>query len=256
VLLKDKVVLVTGSSTGIGKAIAGKCLEEGASVMLHGLGRDETVATAQELGLPYIVLDLRVSEYGERLVEETFAHYGRLDALVNNAATTLRTNLETTDAATFDEIIAINLRAPLLIIRAALPHFRSHGGGTVVNVGSVNAFSGEPNLLAYSISKGGLMTLTRNLADAYATENIRINQLNLGWTLTENEIALKIREGLPKDWYHHVPRAFAPSGRLLQPDQIAEHAAFWLSEVSAPVTGSVLELEQYPVIGRNPAKEA
>ena len=70
----------------------------------------------------------------------------------------------------------------------------------MLNIGSINAYCGERNQLAYSISKGGLMTLTRNLADAHGTEGIRVNQLNVGWTLTPNEFALKMKEGLPEDW--------------------------------------------------------
>ncbi|UCH27599.1 MAG: SDR family oxidoreductase [Trueperaceae bacterium] len=254
-LLEGKVVLVTGSSTGIGKAIADTCSLEGAKVMVHGLEPGETEAAARELGCPFLACDLRAAESAPALIQATLAHYGRIDAVVNNAASTKRSDLETTDAGTFDDIVAVNLRAPLLLIREALPHFRAQGGGSVVNIGSVNAYCGEPNLLAYSISKGGLMTLTRNLADAYGSEKIRFNQLNLGWTLSENEIALKVKEGLAPDWYLRVPEAFAPSGALIRPEQVAAHAVFWLSEASAPVTGSVLELEQYPIIGRNPGKE-
>jgi NAD(P)-dependent dehydrogenase (short-subunit alcohol dehydrogenase family) len=173
---------------------------------------------------------------------------------VNNAAVTTRSTLESTDAATFDRIIAINLRAPLLLVRAAVSHFRAQGGGVVVNIGSVNALAGEPNLLAYSASKGGLMTATRNLANALATEKIRVNQLNLGWVTTPNEIALKIREGLPVGWETQVPAAYAPTGRLLTPEEVARHVLFWLSDASAPANGVVYEVEQYSMIGRNVTK--
>ncbi len=148
-----------------------------------------------------------------------------------------------------------NLRAPLLIIRATLPHFRRQGGGVVVNVGSVNALCGENALLAYSIAKGGMMTMTRNLASAHAAEKIRVNQINVGWTLTENELKLKHRDGLPKGWQFHLPREFAPTGRLLSPEQVASHIVFWLSDASHPINGAVYEAEQYTVYGRNAPKE-
>ncbi len=107
--------------------------------------------------------------------------------------------------------MATNLRAPLLLIRAAFSYLKQ-SQGCVLNIGSVNAYCGEANQLAYSLTKGGLMTLTRNLADAHGRDKVRFNQLNLGWVLSENEYRLKIREGLPPDWPEHPPAAFAPSG--------------------------------------------
>ncbi len=208
-VLTDKVILVTGSSTGIGKAVAKRCVAEGAHVMLHGLNAEETRSVAETLNQPYAAGDLGQPAVSQRLIDATISQFGRIDGLVNNAAMTTRANLEETSAEFFDRVIGVNLRAPLLLIRAAVPFFRRQGNGVVVNIGSVNAYCGEPNLLAYSIAKGGLMTLTRNLADALAAENIRINQINPGWTLSENEIALKIREGMAEDWFEHVPPEFA-----------------------------------------------
>jgi NAD(P)-dependent dehydrogenase (short-subunit alcohol dehydrogenase family) len=253
-ILKDKVILVTGSSTGIGRAIARRCVAEGARVMYHGLDEAETAAAARETVQVYTSLDLAEPGSAERLIAETVQRLGRIDGLVNNAASTARGDIAATTAVFFDYVMAINLRAPLLLIRAALPHFRAQGSGVVVNVGSVNAYCGEAELLAYSISKGGLMTLTRNLADALARENVRVNQINPGWTLSENEIALQIQRGMPADWYRNVPPEFAPSGRLMSTDEVAAHALHWLSPASHPVSGAVHEVEQFPTIGRNPYK--
>jgi NAD(P)-dependent dehydrogenase (short-subunit alcohol dehydrogenase family) len=255
-LLQEKVVLVTGSTTGIGEATARLCVAEGARVMVHGLNEERARRVCQDLGdvAHYTIADLANPDQCAALVNATVSHFGRIDAVVNNAALTTRSTLESTDAAMFDQIIAVNLRAPLLIIRAAAPHFRSQGGGAVVNIGSVNALAGEPNLLAYSASKGGLATATRNLANALATERIRVNQLNVGWVTTPNEISLKMREGLPEGWEKNVPEAYAPTGRLLIPEEVAHHVVFWLSERSAPANGVVYELEQYSMIGRNVTK--
>lgn len=255
-LLEGKVILVTGSTTGIGEAIARRAVAEGACVLLHGLEEELARALAADLGAAaaYEIADLAEPECAPRIVGAALAHFGRLDALVNNAASTARSNIETTDAATFDHIIAVNLRAPLLLVRAALPIFRQQGGGVVLNIGSINGISGEPNLLAYSVSKGGLMTLTRNLANALATENIRVNQLSLGWVATANEIALKRREGLAEGWQHNLPREIAARGTLLTPEEVAAHAVFWLSDQSAPANGAVYEIDQYSLYGRNTAK--
>jgi NAD(P)-dependent dehydrogenase (short-subunit alcohol dehydrogenase family) len=257
-LLKDKVVLVTGATTGIGEAIARRCVSEGAKVMLHGRNEERAKAICRELkeASDYVMLDIADPEHCDALVKKTVARFGAIHGVVNNAALTTRSTIDSTDAAFFDHLIAINLRAPLLITRAAVQNFRQQGtGGVVLNIGSINAYCGQPDLLVYSISKGGLATMTRNLADALGIEKIRINQLNVGWTTTDNEIRLKVTEGLPEDWYNHVPLVFAPSGKLLTPQDIARHALFWISDESAPVSGSVCDVEQYPVIGRNKIAE-
>ena len=197
--------------------------------------------------------DLADPNVPRRLVAEAVAACGRLDGLVNNAALTTRSNLSSTDAAFFDRMLAVNTRAPLLLIKAALP-FLKQSRGTVLNIGSINAFCGEANLLAYSISKGALMTLSRNLADALCYDQIRVNHFNVGWVLSPNEYRQKIADGLGKDWPEHVDPWFAPSGKLLEPADIAAAAIYWLSDESRPISGTVLELEQYPIIGRNPTK--
>jgi len=98
------------------------------------------------------------------------------------------------------------------------------------------------------------MTLTRNLSDALGRDKVRINQINPGWVLSENEYKLKIKEGLPLDWPDHPPLEFAPSGKLMMPQTIATAAIYWIGDESRPVSGSVLEINQYPMIGRNPPK--
>lgn len=256
-LLKDKVVLVTGSTTGIGEAVARRCVAEGARVMIHGRDRERAEQVVADLGgaAAFHIADLSDPQSAGSLVNAAIERFGRLDGLVNNAALTTRCNLENVDVETFDRIIAVNLRMPMLLIKEALPHFRRQGGGSVVNIGSVNAFCGEPNLLVYSMSKGGLMTMTRNLADRYGTERLRINQINVGWTLTENERKLKESEGLPPGWEKELPVSYAPFGRIFEPVEVARHVVFWLSDVSGPATGTVYEIEQHPMLGRNPNKE-
>ncbi len=251
-LLSNKIILVTGSTMGIGEAIARRCVAEGAQVMIHGLEEAEARQIATSLGhsAHYIIADVALPENCETVVRATIERFGRLDGLVNNAAVTTRSNIETTDVAAFDRTIAINLRAPLLLIRAVMPQFRKQSGGVVLNIGSMNALCGEPNQLAYAIAKAGLMTMTRNLADAHGTEKIRFNQLNLGWTLTESERSRKKKEGLPDGWENRVPKRYAPSGRIWSPEQVAAHAVHWLSDEFAPASGVVFELEQYPLIGR------
>ena len=255
--LSGKVIIVTGSTTGVGEAIARRYAAEGAKIVVHGLEEELGRKVAESLGDAAIFIkeDLADAAAAERLVAAAVQRFGHLNGLVNNAAWIVRSDLVTTDAALFDRAMAINVRAPLLLIRAAMPYLRQRQG-SVLNIGSINAYCGEINQLAYSISKGALMTLSRNLADAFGPERVRINHLNLGWVLSENENRLKIREGLAEDWAKHPPVEFAPSGRLIMPEDVAAAAVYWLGDESRPISGSVLDFNQYPVVGRNPPKSA
>ena len=254
--LADKAIIVTGSTTGIGEAIARRCVAEGARVLIHGRDENRGNALCAELGeaAAFHADNLGDADAPARLARAAIQAFGRIDGVVNNAAMILRSDLESTDANLFDRCLAINVRAPLLLIKAALPELKK-SEGSIVNMGSVNAYTGEPRQLAYSISKGALMTMSRNLANSLASHRVRVTHFNTGWVLSENEYRLKISEGLPNDWPETIGREHVPSGRMTQPADIAAHTVFWLSDESRPITGSVIELEQHPVIGRIPLKE-
>lgn len=253
--LKDKVILVTGSTTGIGEAMARRFVAEGAFVMVHGRDADRGHQLVADLGerTKFLDADLSDPEVPPRMIEAVVKAFGRIEAIVNNAASVARNDLLHTDAAFFDKMIAVNVRAPMLLIKAAYPHLKAVKG-CVLNIGSINAYSGEGQLLAYSISKGGLMTMSRNLADALCHDQIRVNHFNVGWVLTPNEYKQKIADGLPANWPETIDPIYRPSGSIMSPDKIAAAAVYWVSDESRPISGSVLELEQYPVIGRNPTK--
>ena len=254
--LKDKNILITGSATGIGEAMARRFVAEGARVVIHGLDQQAGEAVAKSLGDRAVlhICDLAKPQAAGELVAFAVEKFGRLDALVNNAAYIPRSNLFTTDAELFDRTMAINVRAPMLLIQAAFPHLKQ-SRGAVLNIGSVNVYTGESNLLPYSISKGAMMTLTRNLADAHAVDHVRFNQINPGWVLSLQEDKTQQSLGKSADWYKHLPKSQSPSGRILLPEELAAAAVYWVSDESSIVSGSVLEIEQFPIIGRNPAKE-
>lgn len=259
--LAGKVALVTGSASGIGEAIARRLAAEGAQVVIHGGPWQAAEAAAivqsiREAGGEAVaeLADLADAEACAPLVAAAIARFGQLDLLVNNAAFVDRRTLATTDAAFFDKTMAVNVRAPLLLIRAAWEHMRPRGGGRVLNIGSINAYCGEPVLLAYSMSKGALMTMTRNLADAHGREGLRINQINPGWVFTANEDAVQSAQRGGDDWEKRLTPDVAPSGRIFAPEEIAHFAVQFLSAPGALVNGAVVELEQFPMIGRNPNK--
>lgn len=256
--LQDKVILITGSTTGIGKAIALKCVQEGAKVVIHGLEENlgnEVLAILGKDNATLLIDDLANEEAAGHLVSLAIERFGKLDAVVNNAALVISSNIDTTDLPLFRKVMEVNMLAPYHLIQTALPYLIQQKG-CVLNIGSVNAYSGEPNLLAYSVSKGALMTLTRNLGDTLHRENgVRVNQINPGWVLTENEILRKRAHGLDDDWYGNIPSVYAPSGRIIYPSEIAAAAIYWLGDESGPISGQVVELEQHPFIGRNPPKD-
>jgi NAD(P)-dependent dehydrogenase (short-subunit alcohol dehydrogenase family) len=256
--LKDKVIIVTGSTTGIGKAIALRCAEEGALVVVHGLEKEWGESVVQQIGKEKSVLhieDLSMEGAAQNLVDVAISTFGKLDAVVNNAAIVESSNIDTTDTKVLRRILEVNTIVPFALIKAALPHLK-RVRGCVLNIGSVNAYSGEPNLLAYSISKGALMTMTRNLGDSlHRDAGVRVNQINPGWVLTEKEVLRKREHGLSDDWYQQLPPVFAPAGRIFKPEEIAAAAVYWLSDECGPVSGQVMDIEQYPFIGRNPPKD-
>jgi len=256
-LLQNKVVIVTGSTTGIGEAIARRAVDEGGKVLIHGRDRTAGEAVVKSLA-PHAALhidDLTDPASANRIVDAAIDAFGKIDAVCNNAGWSARATLEQSDADLFDRVMALNVRAPMLLIRAAMPHLiQSHGA--VVNIGSINQFAGEANLMIYSMSKAALLTLSRNLADSYGQKKVRVNHFVVGWVISENERKLQIKNGLPVDWHEHPDPHFVPSGKMTTPDDIARHAVFWLGDASRPFSGGVIELEQHPMVLRNPQKGA
>ncbi|MBM1107121.1 SDR family oxidoreductase [Aurantibacter crassamenti] len=255
--LKDKVILVTGGYTGIGKAIVKQCLSEGAKIVVNGL-RDELgqelVKSCDSANIVSHTLDITENDAADKLIQKTIDTYGKLDAVVNNAAIVIPSNISTTSVEFLEKMFAVNTLAPFAIIKRALPELVKTRG-CVVNIGSINSWSGEPDLLAYSISKGALMTMSRNLGDSLFREHgVRVNQINPGWVLTENELINQRAQGKNENWFEHLPNVYAPAKRLFKPEEMAMAAIYLLSDESGPISGQVIEVEQFPMIGRNPPK--
>ena len=252
--LHNKVILITGSYTGIGLAIAQRCIAEGAKVVVNGLDDNLGNKIVNELGIDnaaYLTIDITEAAAPDLLVEETLNKFGKLDAVVNNAAFIASSNIETSSEEFTQKMFCVNALAPLRIIQACLPYLEQNKG-CVLNIGSINAWCGESDLLAYSMSKGALMTLSRNLGDSlFREKGVRVNQINPGWVLTEKEVLNKEQQGMKADWYKDLPDIFAPAKRLFTPEEIASACIYLLSDECGPVSAQVIELEQFPLIGRN-----
>ena len=249
--LAGKVSVVTGSTSGIGRGIAEHFAGLGSNIVVHGRDRAdglETVRRVRAAGreAEYFDGDLTNEDVCRGLIRFAVDRFGGLDILVNNAADTGRGDLAHVAVARWDTIMAVNLRAPFILLQESIAHMRARGGGSVINIGSVLAYVGEPKLGAYSVSKGGLMTLTKNAASLLNRDRIRVNQINVGWTLTEGERRVKREQDGKGDEWIEEAIATRPFGRLLAPLDIARAAEYFATSASEGVTGSVLDLEQYP----------
>src|ERR1700722_1687277 len=252
--MKGMACLVTGSTCGLGETIAKLFMSEGASALVHGLTGSLVWDTGSYAAQSHLVYgDLSDTDTPRRLVEAALERFGRLDVLVNNAANIDRANAASTTAAVFDRMMAVNVRAPFLLCKEAFPALKQ-SGGCILNIGSINGYCGQADLLPYSISKGALHTMSCNLADAWAADGIRVNHFVLGWILTPNEYKLKIRDGMGENWHLNPPAEAVPFGTMTSPEAIAAAALYWCSSESWPLSGNTIELEQFPMHGRLPLK--
>lgn len=255
--LNDKVVLVTGATQGIGRAIAQELAHSGAGGLLI-TGRDEqrgTEAAAQlsDMGTPtaFVAAELADPAAPARLVEACIARFGRIDGLVNAAGLTDRASFVDANLDDWASLFAVNARAPFFLMQAAIADMVKRGqGGAIVNILSINAHCGSPELAVYSATKGALATLTRNAANAHRFDRIRVNGINVGWTDTPAERKMQAQTlGLGPGWLE-AANASQPFGRLLAASEVANLAVFLLSDASGPMTGALIDQEQW-VVGAN-----
>jgi len=199
------------------------------------------------------IADLAEESAPKEIAQAAINAFGRIDGLVNNAAIIERNNLAKLTPAAFAKTITINLQSALFLIQACYEQLKK-SKGAVLNIGSINAYSGESSLLAYSIGKAGLQTMTRNLANAHGVDQVRFNLINPGWILTQREYEDQIKKGMPERWPEKLGKDNIPFGVMSTPEQLAAACIYWLGDESRPFTGSVVELEQFSIFGRNPEK--
>ncbi|VXB05307.1 Putative oxidoreductase [Arthrobacter sp. 9AX] len=255
-LLKDKVVLISGGTQGLGAGIALRAAAEGAAgVAVTGRNADAGETIAAELRKAgtesrYIKADLTDVEQARNSVLETIDAFGSLDCTVNAAGLTTRGTMLDTSPELFDAHIAVNLKSPFFIMSETIKHLRDRGApGSIVNIISIAELGGQPYLAPYVAAKAGLAGLTRNAAHAHRWDKIRINGLDIGWTATDGEAETQKRfHGAGDDWLEKA-NASMPMGKLGQVDEIAEFVVFLLSQRSGVVTGSVIDWDQQVIGG-------
>lgn len=244
-----KNVLVTGASTGIGRAVAVRFAQEGAGVAInYNRSREEAEETAAQVRQAHeqggfndareIVIQTDVSQEDqvEAMFEETLSAFGRLDVLINNSGIIHSSDSHETKTADFEYVIGVNLMGAYYCSRAALRHFLSRpGGGVIVNNSSVHEIIPKPQYLSYSISKGGMENMTRTLALEYAARDIRVNAVGPGAIITP----------INKAWINDpekraVVESHIPMGRSGQPEEMAAVFAFLASDEASYITGQTL----------------
>lgn len=249
-LLKDRVVLVSGGTQGVGAAVARAAVAEGAAVAVTGRRAEvgEKMAAslradgAEALFVPCDVADVPACRSA---VDATCQTLGQIDCLVNAAGLTSRGSLLETTPELFDQHMAINLRGPFFLMQAVVAHLVERGApGSIVNIGSTSELGGQPYLAAYVAAKAGLAGLTRNAAHAHRFDRIRINQLDIGWTDTEGEDVIQREFHAAEDGWRERAGKGLPMGRLGDPADVAAMVVLLLSERAGVVTGSVLDWDQ------------
>lgn len=246
-----KIAVVTGGAQGIGEATARLLADRGAAgIVLVDRRVDKGQAVAASLVASgtqafFVECDLADHDAVKRVMPQVDTAFGRVDILANVAGLTDRGSILDTDLALFDKMFAINVRAPFFLMQDAIKLMqRDRIEGAIVNILSVNAHVGSPNLAPYSASKAALMNLTKNTANAVNALRIRVNGIILGWADTPGEHeTLKRFHDAGDDWLD-VAEASRPFGRLIKADDVARLIAFLSGPDSFPMTGSNIDFEQ------------
>ena len=245
--LANKVALVTGGGSGIGRACALQFAHQGAKVALAGRRPEPLAAVAKEISaaggeaLP-VPCDATVAADVERTIAAVVKRFGRLDILVNNAGGVIfATALETSEQE-FDSMIAVNLKSTFLMSRSAVTHMRKSGGGAIVNIGSILGLIAMRNRAAYCAAKGGVTLLTKAMALDHASEGIRVNCICP--SIVDTELVQSLFSSQPDPEAARRVRAEGlPLGRFGQPEDVANLAVYLASDESSWMTGAALPLD-------------
>lgn len=243
----NKAVIVTGATSGIGRAAALQFAAQGGSVVLVGRTAEALIQLKAEIDASggraiFCAVDVTTSDAPERIVGAAVEAFGGIDVLVNAAGVIATGNIESTSDAAWDQMMAINLRGPFRLMREAIPHLKARKGN-VVNVSSVNGLRSFAGVLAYCVSKSGMDQLTRCAALEMAPHGVRVNAVNPGVTVTN----LHTRGGMnPEAYAAFLKRSTEthPLGRPGQPEEVAEVILFLASsEKSGWMTGETIPVD-------------
>lgn len=248
--MDGKVCVVSGSTQGLGAAIARRLAEAGAVGIVtmgrnEGKGRSVASDIGAATGVPvhFVRADVANVTDCRNAIAEAEKTFGAIHVLVNAAALTDRGTILDTSPELFDALFATNVRGPYFLMQETIRRMIRDGiEGAIVNIGSISEHAGQPFINAYCASKGALSTLTRNTAFSVMKNRIRINQLNVGWMSSDHE--RKIQAAANGAEWEERAAAQLPFGRLVDPDEAARAVNFLVSEDAGLMTGAVVNFDQ------------
>lgn len=249
--LDGQTLIITGSTQGIGAAVARAAAGAGArALFLTGrniVKAEGLVAELRDQGVAVAIqsADLANPEAPAAIFAAALRAFGRIDGLVNAAGLTNRGGFEDGTLADWEALYAVNARAPFFLMQGLIRHLLDRAApGGIVNITSINAHCGTSELSMYAGSKGALVTMTRNAANSYLRNRIRVNAINMGWSDTPGEMVMQGETlGKGPGWAAEVA-ASLPLGRFLTAEEVAAQVIWLLSPQSGFLTGSVTDLEQ------------
>lgn len=244
--LANQVALISGGASGIGRAIAEVFLEEGASVVISDINSVMLATTVNELStlgrVDSVVGDVRSMDDAARMVEHTVSTFGRLDVLVCNAGITSVNPIELLEEAEWDAVLTTNVKGMYSLIKSAIPHMKSQGGGRIVTLGSEMGIVAVPESPAYNASKGAVIMFTKSIAIDLIRYNIRVNSLCPGITRTPL-LQAEVDNSVDPEKTAAAQASWAPIMRVADPREIAKGALFLASDDSSFAVGSCLVLD-------------
>lgn len=237
--LGGRVCIVTGGSQGIGEACARRFSREGAKVVIADIDDARGQALAAELKALYVHCDVGDKAQVDGLMDQAVRSHGRIDVLVSNAGIFKAADFLDVTEADFDAVLRVNLKGAFLCGQAAARRMVQSGGGSIVNMSSVNGFLAIPNIASYNVSKGGINQLTRVMALALADKNVRVNAVAPGTIATE----LAAKAVLTSEEAQRKIMSRTPMKRLGEPMEIADAVAYLASEAASYITGEILVID-------------